>query len=155
MGTSELDLHGLTWQDSLSEFMILYDDVMCKTEDPGNTLITVIHGYGSTGEGGVLRSRLRNFLARFEDYLEFTPGEDFDGNRGCTIVRPLKRLPDSLELLSEDIWNYCQPPKTRSKIAGRFRRYGDPKVIEAIRSLEKKGRLKKVYKRRHTMYEAQ
>ena len=154
MGTYELDLHGLTWRNSLGEFMQLYDEAMCAADDPGSTQIMVVHGYGSTGEGGVLRTRLRRFLARFEDYLEFTPGEEIDGNYGCTIVRPLRHLPSSTELLSEDIWDYCQTPKTRSKIAGRFRRYGDPNVMEAIKSLEKQGRLRRVHKRRHTAYEA-
>ena len=147
MGTFEIDLHGMTWRDSLEDFMRLYEDVIGETSVPGDTLITVVHGYGSTGEGGVLRTRLRNFLTRFEEYLEFTPGEQIDGNQGCTIVRPLRRLPDSTELLSEDVWSYCQTPKTRSKIASRFRRHGDPRVIEAIKSLERQGRLRRVHKR--------
>ena len=154
MGTYEIDLHGQAWRDALGDFLRLYEDAVDEAGDSGSASITVIHGYGSTGEGGVLRTRLRHFLARFEDYLEFTPGENIDGNQGSTVVRPLKRLPDSTELLSEDIWEYCQTPKTRSKIAGRFRRHGDPRVFEAIRSLERQGRLHKVYKRRYTMYEA-
>ena len=154
MGTHEIDLHGLTWRDALSEFTRLYDDVVSGTTVSGDDSITVIHGYGSTGEGGTLRKRFRNVLARFDEYLEFTPGEETDGNQGCTIVRPLKALPDSTELLSEDILEYCQTPKTRSKIAGRFRRHGDTSVIEAIQSLEKQGRLRRFHKKRYTMYEA-
>ena len=154
MGTYEIDLHGLAWRDALGDFMRLYEDVISETVVPGNAQIAVIHGYGSTGEGGILRKRFRSLLAKFEECLEFTPGEQIDGNQGCTIVRPLKGLPDSTELLSEDILDYCRTPKTRSKITGRFRRHGDTKVIEAIQSLEKQGRIRKFHKKRYTMYEA-
>ena len=154
MGNYEIDLHGLTWRHALGDFLRLYEDAISETAVPGDASITVIHGYGSTGEGGTLRKRFRSFLARFEEYLEFTPGEEIDGNQGCTIVRPLRGLPDSTELLSEDILDYCRTPRTRSKITGRFRRHGDSKVIEAITSLGKQGRLRKVYKKRYTMYEA-
>ena len=154
MGTYEIDLHGQTWRDALGDFMRLYGDVISETTVPANSAIVVIHGYGSTGEGGTLRKRFRSFLARFEECLEFTPGEEVDGNQGCTIVRPLRGLPDSTELLSEDILDYCQTPKTRSKITGRFRRHGDTSVIEAIQSLERQGRLRRFHKKRYIMYEA-
>ena len=50
--------------------------------------LDVVHGYGSTGEGGVIRGRLRGFLERHNDCLEFRPGENVDGNQGHTIVIP-------------------------------------------------------------------
>ena len=143
MATYELDLHGLTWQESLKEFLSVYEEAVSSGGEPSSIQITVIHGYGSTGEGGVLRNRLRGFLSRFGECLEFTPGEDIDGNQGCTIVKPVSHLPDMNDLLAEQIFDYCERARSRSKVIGRFRRHGQPKVMEAIRSLEKQGRLEK------------
>ena len=144
----------MTWRDSRSAFMELYNDAMNGVGGPGAIQISVIHGYGSTGEGGVLRMRFRKFLSRFEGHLEFTPGEEFDGNQGWTIVRPLVRLPDSTEMLAEDILDYCERPRTLSKVAGKFRRHGDPAVKQAIKSLERQGRLRKGHKGRYVTYQA-
>ena len=64
-----------------------------------------------------------------------------DGNQGYTLVKPLKRLPDVEDLLAEAILEYCDRPRTRSKIMGKFRSHGQPRILQAIRSLEKQGRL--------------
>ena len=81
----ELDLHGLTWRESLEEF-----EAECRRalEQSGGapTKIRVIHGYGSEGEGGVLRDRLRAFCDRFDDCLQYIRREDIDGNKGVTDV---------------------------------------------------------------------
>ena len=137
------------------EFIGVYNEAVSSGEEPSGIEVTVIHGYGSTGEGGVLRDRLRGFLSRFGECLEFTPGEEIDGNQGCTIVKPASHLPDMNDLLAEQIFDYCERARSRSKAMGRFRRHGQPKVMEAIRSLEKQGRLEKRNRRgmvltRHT-----
>lgn len=154
MGHYEIDLHGLTWKESLRTFIEAYNDAFDSAGNPTGVQVRVIHGYGSTGEGGVLRSRLRSFCRRFGDHLEVTTGEEIDGNRGCTIVRPMRRLPDMHDILAEHVLDYCNRARARSKVLGRFRRYGNPQVIKAIRSLEKQGRLSRHNKRGLVMYEA-
>ena len=154
MATYELDLHGHTWRESLKEFISVYNEAVSSHTEPSSIQIIVIHGYGSTGEGGVLRNRLRGFLSRFDDCLEFTPGEEIDGNQGCTIVKPVSRLPDVNDLLAEQIFDYCEQQRSRSKVMGRFRRHGQPKVMQAIRALEKQGRLERRNKRGMVVYQA-
>lgn len=116
--------------------------------------LTVVHGYGSTGVGGVLRTRFRAFLQRHASRLEFTPGEHVDGNPGQTIVTPLKPLPVIEELLAEQVWEYCERPKTMSKITGKFRRHGQPRVAEAVRLLEGQRRLRTEVKGKARVYQA-
>ena len=154
MGTFEIDLHGRTWLEAKEEFIAFYNHVLEETGDTIGAQLSVIHGYGSTGEGGLLRKRLRGFLQRFADHLEFVPGEDLDGNPGHTVVAPLQQLPDKDGLLADEIWSYCERPRSRSKVIGRFRRNGAPKVIRAVRSLEKQGRLRRLSGRGQPLYEA-
>ena len=154
MGYLEIDLHGLPSKDALRTFMDAYAEALDGVGNPTGVQLRVVHGYGSTGEGGVIRSRLRGFCRRFEDYLEFTAGEEIDGNRGCTIVSPKKRLPDTHEMLAEDTWDYCKQARSRSKVMGKFRRYGQPLIMQAIRSLEKQGRMKRSNKKGLVVYES-
>ena len=76
MGTIELDLHGHTWAEAISELIRVYNDAVETTPELESLQLNVVHGYGSTGEGGVIRHRLRAFLKRFPDSVEFTPGEE-------------------------------------------------------------------------------
>ncbi len=154
MGHYEIDLHGLTWQESLTRFMEVYNDAFDSTGKPSGIKVRVVHGYGSTGEGGVLRKRFRGFCQRFEDYLEVTTGEEIDGNRGYTVVSPIRCLPSMHDMLAEHILNYCKRARSPSKISGKFRRYGQPHIMQAIRSLEKEGRLRRNNKRGLVVYEA-
>ena len=142
MSTLKLDLHGLTWPEAQAEFISLYNRSL---EQAGNTTpgqLDIVHGYGSTGEGGVLRKRLRSYLQRLEGDLQFKAGEELDGNPGHTIVTPVKRLGGKADQLAEAIWDYCQRPRSRSKIMGKFRRHGEAGVMQALKSLETQGRLK-------------
>jgi len=46
----------------------------------GYSTLKLIHGYGSSGKGGVLRVEIRNYLLRIHsrnDIQAFIPGEDF------------------------------------------------------------------------------
>ena len=150
---STIDLHGKTWTEALAEFLDSYNRV-ARTPDASASTLDVVHGYGSTGSGGVLRQRLRGFLAKYPQCLELKPGEDVDSNPGHTLVLPLRKLPDTGGLLAEHIWEYCENPRTVSKIAGRFRRFGDPQVQQAIRTLDKQGRLRQLSKGRLKEYVA-
>lgn len=148
---NEIDLHGLTRIEAIEAFVEFYNSRVKK----GNlTPFNVIHGYGSSGVGGVLRSRIRGFLANFSDKLEFDSGSNpFEFNPGITRVIPRKPLPDAVDLLSEEILEYCDTPKAVSKITGKLRRYGESKVLNAIKQLEKQGRLKLSYKGSLRLYQ--
>ncbi len=139
----ELDLHGYTVSDALAEFIKVYNESLGGTDGRRASTLTVVHGYGSTGEGGAIRDRLRAFLQRHSSRLEFKNGEDYDGNQGCTLVTPIKPLPDSFDELAEQIWDYCKSAKPRSRISQKFRRYGDPRIKQAMNKLERQGRLLK------------
>ena len=149
----ELDLHGKTWAEAIEEFVDAYNKAARTDGHPGRTL-RVIHGYGSGGSGGVLRTRFRRFIERHAGRLEFIPGEKADGNPGYTLVTPGDRLPGADAALSELVWDYCEQPKTMSKIVGQFRRYGTPRVQQAVRSLEGQRRLRKSAKAKNSVYQA-
>jgi hypothetical protein len=153
VASRKIDLHGLTWTEALPTFIEFYNDEVQKMGRGGGSL-DVVHGYGSTGPGGVLRTRLRAFFQRHEDRLEFMPGESIDGNPGHTLVTPMLSLPSTGDALEEQVWAYCELAKGRSKIIGKFRRQGEPAVIQAIKALESQKRLKVVHKGRVKSYEA-
>lgn len=136
--TQILDLHGLSWPEARRQFVDFYNNL---ASGKGRGQLEVIHGWGASGQGGVLRNRLRRFLAGYRESLEFTPGEDIDGNRGCTYVTPIEPIPDASDALAEAIWDFCRRPRAMSKVAGQFRRHGDPQVLSAVRYLKKQGRL--------------
>lgn len=148
-----VDLHGKTWAEALGDFISFYNASVPDRASSAPTL-EVVHGYGSTGSGGVLRTRLRSFLGKYPECLEFTPGEEIDDNPGHTFVTPKTRLPGTGGLLAEQVWEYCENPRTVTKITGRFRRHGDPEVQKAIRTLEKQRRLTPVFKGKFKEYQA-
>ena len=148
-----LDLHGLTWSEAEASFIELYN----RTFDQAGKVavsIDVVHGYGSTGTGGVLRTRMRRFLARYASSLDFYTGETVDANPGHTIVVPLKPLPSLQHQLSQDIWDFCVRPRSRSKIIGKFRRHGETAVLSTIKSLEKQKRLRPSTHGAYKLYQA-
>ena len=150
--TQELDLHGLSWPEARRQFVEFYNNAL--TSGKRRARLEIIHGWGASGQGGVLRNRLRRFLAGCRDSLEFTPGEEIDGNRGCTYVTPLEPLPDAGDALAEAIWDFCRHPRSMSKVAGQFRRHGDPRVLAAVRYLKKQGRLVETQRGRSSILEA-
>ena len=149
---ASIDLHGRTWSESLVELIDAYN----RTLSSGSLSETldIVHGYGSSGAGGTMRVRVRSFLATHAHRLEYVTGEDADANPGHTVVLPIEPLPEVGDLLAEEVLEYCETPRTQSKIAGKFRRHGDPRVMQAIRTLEKQGRLRTVAKGRNKAYEA-
>ena len=153
MENLDLDVHGKTWAEALQEFVEAYN----KAVQPGGhacRTLRVIHGYGSTGGPGILRTRFRNFFERNEGRLEFTLGEKADGNPGYTTVTPKYPLPGADAALCELVRDYCEQPKTMSQIVGQFRRYGTPRVQQAVRSLESQKRLRKAARVKNSVYQA-
>lgn len=150
-GHVELDVHGFTVPQAIEAFVGLYNrEVAAQTRRE----IHVIHGYGSSGEGGAIRDRLRAYLHRFATHLDWIEGETLQRNPGLTVVRPRRPLPDALSQLASEILAYCQPGKTMGQIINKFRRHGESQLKEAVRELEKTGRLKVVSKGKHKKYEA-
>ena len=150
---SSIDLHGKNWTEALAEFIDCYNRA-APSGSATAAVLDVVHGYGSSGTGGVIRTRLRSFLSKYPQCLEYQPGESVDGNRGHTLVKPMRRLPDTGGLLAEQVWEYCETPRTVSKITGKFRRHGDPQVQQAIRILERQGRLQTDSRGRFKEYKA-
>ena len=148
-----LDLHGLTWAEAEASFIEFYNQTL-RQVGKGAVGLDVVHGYGSTGTGGVLRTRLRGFLGRYESCLDFQTGEKVDGNPGHTIVVPLKPLPSLLDQLSQDIWDFCDRPRSQSKIIGKLRRHGQTAVLSTIKTLEKQKRLRPSNQGAHNLYQA-
>ena len=152
----ELDLHEQTWQEALQSFIEFYNDWLQGAGSGAAAAVDVIHGYGSAGCGGVLRKRLQSFLAQQAGLgrLNFTPGEFVDSNLGHTVVRPIAPLPESHELLAEEVFAYCERPRALSKITGKFRRHGEPAVKAAIETLVRERRLRSNGKGSRKAYEA-
>ena len=67
--------------------------------------------------------------------------ELFEVHPGHTFVTPHLALPDTVDVLCEDILAYCNIPRPQSKIIGKFRRGSQPEVLQAIRTLESQRRL--------------
>ena len=148
-----LDLHGLTWAEAEASFIEAYNQTLRQAKNDSFGL-DVVHGYGSSGTGGVLRVRLRASLVRYDSFLDFHTGEQVDGNPGHTIVVPLKPLPSLRNQLSQDIWNFCEKPRSRSKIIGKFRRHGETAVLSTIKTLEKQQLLRPSSQGAHKLYQA-
>jgi len=85
-----IDLHGMTVAQALDAFVRYYNDCLRAGY---RDRIEVVHGYGSTGRGGVLLSAVRDYLRQNSARLgSWVPGESV-GNVGITIVYPDKKLP--------------------------------------------------------------
>jgi len=143
----EIDLHGLTVDEACALFVRQYNRRIAS-----GAPLRVIHGYGSSGEGGVIRQTLRKLLDRHKEDLSWWAGESVDGNPGWTLVHPKHRLPTVEDELESAILAYCSTPRTESKIAGEVRRYTAKEVKEAIRRLCQKGKLKEGLKGAHVTY---
>ena len=143
---TEIDLHGCQVTEAVDIFIRFYNR---RVRGGDLSPISVIHGYGSTGEGGKIRTTLRKLLENYEQSLSF---EQDEWNPGKTVVHPLTVLPSGAGIAASDILEYCASPRSESKVLGKFRRYGDLNVKNTLRRLVKQGKLGIVCKGRHTIY---
>ncbi len=134
----ELDLHELVVEQAITAFIRFYNN---RISTGDYKPIDVIHG---DSHGDRIKRRLRAFLAEHSQQLTFTPGEKLDGNSGRTRVYPERALPEANNLLEGQILEFCQSPKLRERIIGKFRRYSYPEVAKAIENLVKEGQLREV-----------
>ena len=144
----ELDLHGLTVDEAIKTFVDHFNRHVRSSSEP----LRIIHGWGSSGEGGRIRREFRQFLAEATDSLDWQPGEDFEGNLGVTIVYPRKVLHTRENQLAEALANFCTTPRTESKITGEFRTHDAREIKQAIRTLIRQGRIKEIMKGARTAY---
>jgi len=132
----EIDLHEKNVTEALDYFIGTYNS------NKGQSL-KIIHGYGSTGVGGRIRSAVRNFIELNKscfNRIEF--GEILERNQGYTIVYYRSELPDQNDVLKEKIRDYCaMSPKTKEKIVGDFRKFGSGAVMQVLKELISSGRL--------------
>ena len=139
----ELDLHGYTTDEALRIFVDVYNRRM---QSGSCTALRLIHGYGSSGEGGKIRRSIRAFLQGAAESLGWVSGEELEGNPGITVVHPKKLLPSIGNQLAAAILVFCSIPRTESKIAGEFRKYGQREIKQAIRSLVRQAQMKEILK---------
>ncbi|CAN2041362.1 Protein containing Smr protein/MutS2 [Candidatus Magnetomoraceae bacterium gMMP-15] len=147
MYSAEINLHKYTVSEAMDVFLKYYNQYAGNIEQ-----IKVIHGYGSSGNGGRIRTRLRALLKNYPDRVAFHRGESISNNPGYTLVFPHNTLPSALDILGIEILEYCTIPKTKKKIAGKFRKYGDSKILSTLKFLEKQAKLTVKWKGRHKCY---
>lgn len=81
--TKSIDLHNCTVAQAIHEFVRFYNACV-RSGYRGR--IEIIHGYGSSGVGGSIKTELRRYLAAHDDiYSQFLPGESLR-NPGVTIL---------------------------------------------------------------------
>jgi hypothetical protein len=149
--TQSIDLHERTVPQAIREFVRFYNDCV-RAGYRGR--IEVIHGYGSTGSGGVIRKKLREYLAAHAEKLgSLLPGDSL-GNPGVTIVYAKKLLPASVagggamplpNAAQEAIRKYCDTPKAKERILIKLRgRFGDRVLSAEIRNMLTSGALEEI-----------
>ncbi len=94
-----LDLHGYTVAEALDLFTREYNG---RVDRGDLSSFQVVHGYGSGGTGGKIRTALRRILASFEDALQYRTDPV---NPGVTIVIPLGRLLKGREYYPPFFWS--------------------------------------------------
>jgi Smr domain len=146
----ELDLHGFTVAEAIEQFVQLYNTRMDNNQFG---CLKIIHGYGSSGEGGVIRIKLRSLLDQHLDKLRYEAGDNY-GDPGWTWVYPKVRLPDQRERSAAAILSFCSEGKTEEKILREFAKLGEVQVKQAVRSLAKQGKLKTVNRGEKVLYQS-
>ncbi|HEY3413226.1 MAG TPA: Smr/MutS family protein [Armatimonadota bacterium] len=126
----QIDLHGMTWAEAREVVVEAYNE---SVQDGSFDTLDIVHGYGASGQGGKMRLALRTFLTTHGVF--FHSGETLDRNPGHTLVVPEVPLPGVPDRLQMDVLRYCETPKTREQIAGKYRRSGAPAVDAAIKAL--------------------
>ena len=134
----KIDLHHLTVNEAIRIFIEKYNKSY-KTEKQ----IEVIHGYGSGGQGGKIKKAFHKFLTNNNEFLKFEVGL----NPGLTYIYPKKKLPSYESTLEKEILNFCELPKSLSKIESRFlKKYSVNEIKIEIKKLIKAGKLTELLK---------
>ena len=145
----ELDLHDHTWEEALRKFVEAYNrHVQSGSREP----MRIIHGYGSSGEGGKIRKKIRAFVESASASLDWKSGEALENNPGATLIYPRRALPSLQHHLAEGILAFCSIPRTESKIAAEFRQHSPRDIKQALRSLVRQARIKEIFRGGREIY---
>ncbi|MBN1922513.1 MAG: Smr/MutS family protein [Anaerolineae bacterium] len=150
-----IDLHGLIVDEAMLEFIQFYNQCL---ESGYRGRIEVIHGYGSSGQGGAIVRALRAYVksnsSRFESIFH---GDDL-GNPGITVLYPkeaLAELEASPSPVGEAIRRFCVTPKSEQRILAKLRgRFGDRLISENLREMVNRGQLRIVRNGTGVFYES-
>ncbi len=142
-----IDLHEMNRNEAIRFFIDKYNEAF-KSGYRGE--ITVIHGYGSSGRGGVIKKELKGFLDSHREYLTYT----VDTNPGATLVTPLKAINEMQDLISMEVLDFCRTsPKTMEKIKGNFfKKYKNNEINACVKRLVKQGYLTATLKKNGEVY---
>lgn len=153
-----IDLHGLSPSAAVAQ---VAREIRQRTTHGQRGKLMIVHGYGSSGRGGVLRDHVRRWLT--EQGIDFLRGELAGRNPGVTTVlldsagrtaSPAAVPPAAADDLPAAILALCAVPQPMDKLAGKLRRHGDVVVRHAIDRLVKSGALRVVQKGRLKAYVA-
>jgi hypothetical protein len=86
-----IDLHGLTEPEALRK---LVRDYNAYVRSGGRDPVWIVHGYGSSGRGGVLQEAVRRYLSAHVGRLDKVVEGDLLANPGVTLVYPKRLLPE-------------------------------------------------------------
>lgn len=138
----EIDLHDLSVNEAIRIFIEKYNKAF-KNGYKGK--ISVIHGYGSSGQGGKIKRAFKTFSEEHKKFLKV----EYTINPGITDVYPLKAIPQILDLLSKELLEYCSKnPKSLSKIESEFfKKYTAKEIKICVKSLVNKGLLEEILKK--------
>lgn len=141
----KIDLHHLTVNEALRIFIEKYNKYY-KTEKK----IEVIHGYGSGGQGGKIKKAFHKFLSNNKEFLQ----SEVSLNPGLTYIYPKKKLPSYESALEKEILNFCELPKSLSKIESRFlKKYSTNEIKSEIKRLIKAEKLTEILKNSVATYQ--
>lgn len=142
-----IDLHHMNRNEAIRFFIDKYNEAVRS----GRKEITVIHGYGSSGRGGVIKKELLNFFDLHSSYLSYT----VDSNPGATLVFPTRIINELEDLISIEVLEFCnRSPKSMEKIKGNFfKKYTNQEINSCVKKLIKKGYLNATLKKNGEVYQ--
>lgn len=155
----EIDLHDMIGDKAIAHFVDFYN---ARVGQRKLDRITVIHGYGSNGQGdATIKNRLRQFLDAYPQQVGYQRGDDIPPyNPGITFVTPRLRLPANSKAppqqdmkITQDLVKFCVQPKTMDKIRSKFfrRNVGIERLVE---SLVAEGRLARLRTEKEERFQA-
>lgn len=144
-----IDLHHMNRNEAIRFFISKYNEAV---RSGSKSEIKVIHGYGSSGKGGVIKKELKSFFDSHRDYLSY----ETDANPGATIVKPIRIINELTDLISKEILDFCRTsPKTMDKIKGNFfKKYTNQEINSCVKRLVKKGLLEATLKKNGEVYQS-
>ncbi|MFZ1947501.1 MAG: Smr/MutS family protein [bacterium] len=86
-----IDLHGLTEPEALRK---LVRDYNAYVRGGGRDPVWIVHGYGSSGRGGVLQQAVRLYIGAHVGRFDKVVEGDALANPGVTLVYPKRLLPE-------------------------------------------------------------